>query len=151
MPLGPLGAKCQLSSQMKSQLPVSKSVKHCLVFSYVFSAHLPEETCFQQAGSSAVEGTSQALLGSSDQRMVPASLSLFLKSEKLPALKRTQVQALPWFSTYSLGLPASGTHLKSRKGLYSGPSPVQNSIHILYMRWVPQKKAVLGKWKENTL
>jgi hypothetical protein len=26
-----------------------------------------EETCFQQAGSSAVEGTSQAVLGSSDQ------------------------------------------------------------------------------------
>jgi hypothetical protein len=69
---------------MKSQLPVSKSVKHCLDFSYVFSAPLPEETCFQQAGSSAVEGTSRAVLESSDQRMVPASLSLFLKSENLP-------------------------------------------------------------------
>jgi hypothetical protein len=33
-----------------------------------------------------VEGTSQAVLGSSDQRKVPASLSLFLKSEKIPAL-----------------------------------------------------------------
>ncbi len=65
---GPLGAKCQLSSQMKSQLPVSKSVKHCLDFSSVFSAPLHEETCFQQAGSSAVEGTSQAVLESSDQR-----------------------------------------------------------------------------------
>jgi hypothetical protein len=43
--------------------------------------YLPEETCFQQGGSSAVEGTSQAVLGSSDQRKVPASLSLFLKSE----------------------------------------------------------------------
>jgi hypothetical protein len=28
--------------------------------------YLPEETCFQQAGSSVVEGTSQAVLGSSD-------------------------------------------------------------------------------------
>jgi hypothetical protein len=34
---------------------------------------MPEETCFQQAGSS-------------DERKVLASLSLFLKSEKIPAL-----------------------------------------------------------------
>ncbi len=47
---------------------------------------MPEETCFQQAGSSAVEGTSQDILRSSDQRKVPASLSLYLKSEKIPAL-----------------------------------------------------------------
>jgi hypothetical protein len=47
---------------------------------------LPEETCFQQAESSALEGTSQAVLGSSDQRKVPASLSLFLKGEKKPQL-----------------------------------------------------------------
>ncbi len=46
---------------------------------------MPEETCFQQAGSSVVEGTSQAILGSSDQRKLPASLSLFLKSEKIPS------------------------------------------------------------------
>jgi hypothetical protein len=48
--------------------------------------YLPEETCFQQTGSSAVEVYSQAVLGSSDQRKVLASLSLFLKSEKIPAL-----------------------------------------------------------------
>jgi hypothetical protein len=48
--------------------------------------HLPEETCFEQPGSSAVEVSSQAVLGSPDQRKVPASLSLFLKSEKIPAL-----------------------------------------------------------------
>jgi hypothetical protein len=47
--------------------------------------YLPEGTRFQQAGSSAVERTSQAVLGSSDQPNVPASLSLFLKSEKIPA------------------------------------------------------------------
>jgi len=68
-------------------------------FLRIFQLHyLPEETCFKQAGSSAVEGTRQAVLGSSDQRKVPASLSLFLKSEKIPALlsvgKRTCVQAL---------------------------------------------------------
>jgi hypothetical protein len=48
--------------------------------------YVPEETCFQQAGASAVEGTSQAVEGSSDQWKVPANLSLFLKSEKIPAL-----------------------------------------------------------------
>ncbi len=47
---------------------------------------MPEETCFAQRGSSALEGTSQAILGFSDQRKVPASFSLFLKSEKIPAL-----------------------------------------------------------------
>jgi len=46
---------------------------------------LPEETCFQQ-GSSAMEGTSQAVLGSSDHWKEPASLSLFLKSENISAL-----------------------------------------------------------------
>ncbi len=48
--------------------------------------YLPEATCFQQAGSSVVEGTSQAVLVSSDQQKVRASLSLFLKSEKIPTL-----------------------------------------------------------------
>jgi len=48
--------------------------------------YLPEEACFQQGGSSAVEGPSQAVLGSSDQGKLLASLSLFLKSEKIPAL-----------------------------------------------------------------
>jgi hypothetical protein len=33
-----------------------------------------------------MEGPSQAVLGSSDQRKVLASLSLFLKREKIPAL-----------------------------------------------------------------
>jgi hypothetical protein len=46
--------------------------------------YLPEETCFQQTGSSAGEGTGQAILGSSDQPKVPARVSL--KSEKIPAL-----------------------------------------------------------------
>jgi hypothetical protein len=43
---------------------------------------MPEETCFQQAGSSEVEGISQVIQGSSDQGTLPASLSLFLKSGK---------------------------------------------------------------------
>jgi hypothetical protein len=48
--------------------------------------YLLEETYFQQAGSSAVEVTSQTVLGFSDQRRVPASVSLFRKSEKIWAL-----------------------------------------------------------------
>ncbi len=40
--------------------------------------HLPGETCFQQARSSAVGGSSQAVLGSSDNRKVLASLLIFL-------------------------------------------------------------------------
>jgi hypothetical protein len=74
--------------------------KHCLDFPLNFQiCYLPEETCFQQAGFYAVEGISQAVLGSSDQQKVPASLSLFIKSEKNPSSalcrKRTRVQALP--------------------------------------------------------
>jgi len=53
---------------------------------YFQLSYLPQETCLQQAGSSAVEGTGQPVLGSSEQRKVPASLSLFLKREKIPAL-----------------------------------------------------------------
>jgi hypothetical protein len=71
-------------------LPTPKAhVKHGLDFSFEFSGPFtrqPEETCFHQDGSSAIEGTSQAGLGSSDQRKVPASLSLFLKNAKIPAL-----------------------------------------------------------------
>lgn len=39
---------------------------------------------------------------------------------------RNWVQALPWFLTCSLGLPASGTDLKSLKGLYWGPSRIHS-------------------------
>jgi hypothetical protein len=46
--------------------------------------YLPEEVCFQQVGSSAVDRTSRAVLGFSNQWKVPASLSLFLKGEKIP-------------------------------------------------------------------
>jgi hypothetical protein len=63
------------------------NAKQCLEFSFLFSAPLlHEETCFQQIGSSVVEGTSQAILGSSDQRNLPASQSLFLNSENITAL-----------------------------------------------------------------
>jgi hypothetical protein len=88
--------------------------------------HVFNNGCFQQWGSSAVEGTSQAVLGSSNQLKVPTSLPLFLKSEKIPAL-------------LSLGkgpkyrpLRVLGTDLKSQKGLYSGPSPIQR----IFICWI---------------
>ncbi len=60
---------------------------HSLDFPLYFQLpQLLEETCFPQRGSSALEGTNQAILGSSDQPKLPASLSLFLKSGKIPAL-----------------------------------------------------------------
>jgi len=59
------------------------SIEHCLDFSIVFSAPLLAETCFQQAGSSAVEGSSQAVLESSEQRKVLASLTLYQKLSKI--------------------------------------------------------------------
>jgi hypothetical protein len=59
-------------------------IDHPLEFSFVLSGHLPD---FIKGGSSAVEATSSlAGLRSSDQPKVPASLSLFLKNEKISAL-----------------------------------------------------------------
>jgi hypothetical protein len=44
-------------------IPFLPSESTALNFSFVFSAPLPaQETCFQQVGSSAVEGTSQVVL-----------------------------------------------------------------------------------------
>ncbi len=60
------------------------------------------------------EGTSQ-----------PITISTKWKnpSNALPR-KKTWVQALPWFWTCSLSLPALDTDLKSWKGVNSGPSPI---------------------------
>ncbi len=52
--------------------------------------------------------------------------------------KRTWVQALPRLSTCSLGLPASGRDLKSRKGLYSGPSPIRKALVNEPPFWTPR-------------
>jgi hypothetical protein len=54
--------------------------------------------------------------------------------------KRTWVQALPWFSTRSLSLPALDTDLKSQKGLYSGPSRRNTPLFFLsffFFLWYP--------------
>ncbi len=80
-------SRSKLSPDLNSQeCPVrdpSPHVKRAWIFPLYFRLpYLPEETCFQQTGSSAVEGPSQVVLGSSDQRNVLASVSLFLKVKK---------------------------------------------------------------------
>ncbi len=81
---------------------------------------------FSKAGSSAVEGASQAVLDSFDQWKVPASLSLFLKSENIPALLYLRKGPVHRPSAIFNLFPRRtrlGTDLKLQKGLYSGPSP----------------------------
>ncbi len=56
--------------------------------------------------------------------------------------KRNWVQALPWFLTCSLGLPASGIDLKSRKGLYSGPSPIHRLTSMVNCGTETQRKSI---------
>jgi hypothetical protein len=60
------------------------------IFAFEFSApfYLPEETCSQQSWifCGGRRYYSQVVLGSSNQRKLPASLSLFLKHEKIPLL-----------------------------------------------------------------
>jgi hypothetical protein len=82
---------------------------------------LPEETCFQQAGSSAVEGTSQAVLGSSDQRKVPASLSLFLKGKRKTQLCFTEEKDLSIGPSVIFDLFPWPTGLRHRSEITEGP------------------------------
>jgi hypothetical protein len=54
----------------------------------------PEETFFHQAESSGVEGPSQAVLGPSDERKVPASLDWDLSNQgKVPASLSLSLQS----------------------------------------------------------
>jgi hypothetical protein len=104
-------------------------------------------------GSSAMESTSQAILASSDQRKVPASMSLFVKSGKISPLlyigkgpeyrplwdfrPQGRVCTRPFSRPFRDFRPvnsASGTDFKSGKGLHSCPSPVLNVI-LLHSRW----------------
>ncbi len=64
----------QGKSDFKTCITLRKAVPG---FFLVFQLpYLREKTCFKQVGCSVVEGTSQVVLGSSDQRKVPTSLSL---------------------------------------------------------------------------
>jgi len=99
------------------------------------------KTCFQQAGSSTVEGTSQAALGSSDQRKVPASLSLFLKREKIPAV-------------FYVGKgPEYRPFLDLRSVLEAGTQALllsQKTARSI-MSWLPRANRILGKTVGNAL
>ncbi len=105
------------------------SVNHSLGFSFVFSAPLPAwRNLFPASGIFCsgryqqgctgifwpVEGTSQPVTISKKWKNPSSALRR----------KRTCVQTLPWFLTCSLSLLASGTDLKSQKGLYSGLSRI---------------------------
>ncbi len=74
--------------------------------------------------------TSQALLGCfwpTEGTSQPITISETWKNPSSAFhRKRTWVQAVLWFSICSLGLPAWDTDLKSRKGLYLGPSPIHS-------------------------
>jgi len=64
--------------------------------------------------------------------MVLASLSLFLKSEKLPE-KDPSTGPSVIFDVFPQ-ITGLGHTSQITEGPYSGPSPIQNSIPILYMR-----------------
>jgi hypothetical protein len=85
-------------------------------------------TCLKKpvfSKQAAVKGTSQDILGSSDHHKVLASRSLFLKSEKMPALlyEGKGPEYRP-FRDFRHVPPALGIDLKSWKG----PSPILNSV-----------------------
>jgi hypothetical protein len=86
-----------------------------------------------------VEGTSQAVLDSFDEWKVPASqpasLSLFLKSENIPALlylrKGPEYRPSAIFNLFPRHTRL-GTDLKLQKGLYSAPSPIHNAPFFVF-------------------
>jgi hypothetical protein len=110
-------------------------------FPLYFQLPYPPED--QYAGSLAVEGTSQAVLGSSDQWKVPASLSLFLKSEKIIVLLcvgkgHEYRRFVRDFFTVPSAYQHRATELKSRKGLSTAPSPIWKGpllVFLVYIFW----------------
>jgi hypothetical protein len=104
--------------------------KHCLDFLLCIFSSITclKKPVFSKLEPFAVEGTSQVILGSSDQRKVPASLSLFLKSEKIPARlyvgKRPRYRPFRDFRPVPLAYWPREQISNQRKGLYSGPSPI---------------------------
>jgi hypothetical protein len=93
----------------------------------VFSAPIPawRNLFSERKGSSAVEGTSQAVLGSSNQQKVPVSLSVFLKSEKVPALLYLGKgpEYWPFHDFRPVGLPP-----QAQSQIMEGPSPIPKEL-----------------------
>ncbi len=103
------------------------------IFSLYFQLpYLPEETCFQQAGPWKIPVRLCWDLLTTTRRYQPAC-HYFKKVKKSQLWKKDlSYRPFSWFSTCSLSLPTSGTDLKSRKGLCSGPSPIP---HIGFGCW----------------
>ncbi len=119
----------QSTSYKKTKI-LQDVVKHCPGFFLRIFSSLAclKKPVFTKAGSSAVEDTSETVLGSSDQRKVRASLlSLFLKSEKIPALLYVGKgpEYRPFHDLFSR--PAGLGHMSQIS--YVGPSPIHNSRH----------------------
>ncbi len=127
------------------------SVRLSLGFSFVFSAPLPAwGNLFSASGIFCSGRYQQGCTGISDQWKVSVSLSLFLKSEKIPALlyvgKGHVYRPFPDFWPEGL---ASGTDLQSQKGLYSGLSPIPEtptkSPPLPHFMFQPTKFQIINK------
>jgi hypothetical protein len=125
------------------------SVKHSLGFSFVFSAPLPawRKPIFSKWDLLQWKVQSKAVLGSSDQWKVPVSLSLFLISEKIPALLYVEKGHVyrPFRDFWPVPL-TSGTDLK---GLYSGLSRILKNLTksppLPHFMFQPTKFQIINK------
>ncbi len=107
-----------------------------------------------------MEGTSQVVLGSSDQRKVPASMSLLLKSEKIPALlyvgKGSEYRGL----LLHLTVPSNGQETGSLSPVTSKVDGRQASFHHSHLSLCVCEEQqvcyyreceVIGEWKSQGL
>ncbi len=120
----------QSTSYKKTKI-LQDVVKHCPGFFLRIFSSLAclKKPVFTKRDLLAVEGTSETVLGSSDQRKVPARrlLSPFLKSEKIPALLYVGKgpEYMPFHDLFSR--PAGLGH--NSQISYAGPSPIHNPKH----------------------
>ncbi len=99
-----------------------------------------------------MEGTSQAVLGSSDQGKVPASLSLFPKSEKIPSL--LYIGKGPKNRPCSYTKKNLAMHLLMRKVLPSKLGSMNNLVlHVPLSTYSNNmlNEFCKGKWYTNVL
>jgi hypothetical protein len=162
-PRSGLGSFCKQLGTYK-YLGVGRSVlrrnlKHCLDFSFVFSAPLPVWRNLFSATGIFWGGRYQPVLGSSDQRTVLANLLLFLKSKKISALlylgkgpgtgPSMIFDMFPW-----------PTGLGHRSQITEGPSAIPQTLmthfstpvsneSISHLERVQWSKTVLVRWKKH--
>jgi hypothetical protein len=110
--------------------------KHCLDFSFVFSALLPAWRNLFSASKIFCSGRYQpsytGIFWPAEGTSQPFTIYKKWKNPSSALLrKRTWIQAIPPLATCCLSLLASGTDLKSQKGLYWGPSPIHNNLQLI--------------------